>query len=106
MSLDCCPPPPTETISLFQGQLKWEVIYLPHGQVQILEFECVKNLHIFTIITLIPLSRCPRGHNKPRTHYNADTLYRRHILLRTLYPGHILTRTHYTKDTLCIHPME
>jgi hypothetical protein len=44
MSLDCCPPPPlfTETISLFQGQLKWEVIYLPHGQVQILEFECVK----------------------------------------------------------------
>jgi hypothetical protein len=48
MSLDCCPSPLTETISLFQGQLKWEVIYLPHGQVQILEFECVKNLHIFT----------------------------------------------------------
>jgi hypothetical protein len=49
MSLDCCLPPLQKTISLFQGQLKWEVIYLPHGQVQILEFECVKNLHIFTV---------------------------------------------------------
>jgi hypothetical protein len=48
MSLDCCLSPLQKTISLFQGQLKWEVIYLPHGQVQILEFECVKNLHIFT----------------------------------------------------------
>jgi hypothetical protein len=54
MSLDCCPPPLTETISLFQGQLKWEVIYLPHGQVQILEFECVKNLHIFTAKAIYP----------------------------------------------------
>jgi hypothetical protein len=43
MSLDCCLSPPTKTITLFQGQLKWEVIYLPRGQVQILEFECVKN---------------------------------------------------------------
>jgi hypothetical protein len=40
--------PSTKTITIFQGQLKWEVIYLSRGQVQILEFECVKNSHIFT----------------------------------------------------------
>jgi hypothetical protein len=50
MSLDCCLSPLQKPITIFQGQLKREVIYLPHGQVQILEFECVKNLHIFTIL--------------------------------------------------------
>jgi hypothetical protein len=32
--------PLTKPIILSQGQLKGEVIYLLHGQVQILEFEC------------------------------------------------------------------
>jgi hypothetical protein len=49
MSLDCCLSPLQKTITKFQGQLKQEAIYLPRGQVQILEFECVKNLHIFTV---------------------------------------------------------
>jgi hypothetical protein len=53
MSLDCCLSPLQKTITFFfQGQLKWEVIYLLHSQVQILEFEIFEfetyiSLHLY-----------------------------------------------------------